>query len=118
MPKTVIPKWDEGSIQAHRENCPWCQEKAKQREEEIRLRSEEPRRLQYILIVIGKAKDDIDYYERKKAEFELLEQKKKEKGEEAVPDYWIEKEKLRLISYDAAVAKSTIEKKRLNLESY
>ena len=109
--RTIIPrtKFSDGAIQAHKENCQWCQEAIRAREQQAALRREGPQKIAYILHAIKQAKETIEDYERKKAE--LLKQRR-EKREEV--DGW-EIEKLRRAEYDAGVAKCTIEKEMIEL---
>ncbi len=62
--------------------------------------------------MIEKANDDIDYYERLKAE---LDEKEKEKGEGGEEVDYVERERLKQASYDAGAARQTIEKETAEL---
>ena len=62
----------------------------------------------YVLHAIKQAKQTIEDYERKKAELE----KREKQGQEI--DGW-DREQLRRASYDAGVAKQTIEKEKIEL---
>jgi hypothetical protein len=61
----VKNQYTEGTIQAHKESCPWCKEAREERKKEEELRREGPLKLQYILHEIRVAREDIDFAKRK-----------------------------------------------------